>query len=112
MAYTELYMDQGSTFRVTVNLADESTNNTINLASYGFASQMRRSSYSAFPTANIICQVANTDWTTLILTLPAANTSNIKAGRYVYDVEMTDPDGIVTRILEGTIEVTPEVTKG
>lgn len=111
MAYTELYMDQGATFRVTVNLADESTNATINLASYTFRSQMRRSHYSLNATSEIVCSVANTDYTTLVLSLPSANTSNIKPGRYVYDVEMEDADGMVTRILEGTIEVTPEATK-
>jgi hypothetical protein len=33
------------------------------------------------------------------------------AGRYVYDVEITSSGGEVTRVLEGQVEVTPEVTR-
>ena len=52
-----------------------------------------------------------------ILTLSLTNTvtNALKAGRYVYDVEIsfTDSDSnlIVERVLEGNIEVTPSVTK-
>jgi hypothetical protein len=36
----------------------------------------------------------------------------MKAGRYVYDVEITQTSsGAVTRVLEGQVEVTPGVTQ-
>jgi len=35
----------------------------------------------------------------------------MKAGRYLYDVEMTSSGGTVTRILEGQIEVIAGVTR-
>ena len=43
--------------------------------------------------------------------LTAAQTNAIAAGRYVYDVEITSGEGIVTRVVEGQIEVTPGVTR-
>jgi len=35
----------------------------------------------------------------------------LAAGRYVYDFEITSPGGSVTRLLEGSLTVTPEVTR-
>jgi hypothetical protein len=43
--------------------------------------------------------------------MTAANTSIIKPGRYLFDVDTTDPQGRVTRILEGIINVTPGITR-
>ena len=43
--------------------------------------------------------------------MTAANTTNIKPGRYLFDVETTDLGGKVNRILEGIINVTPGVTR-
>lgn len=42
----------------------------------------------------------------------AAQTTLIAPGRYVYDIEITAPvTGVVTRICEGTINVSPQVTR-
>lgn len=40
-----------------------------------------------------------------------AQTTAITNGRYVYDLEITSPTGIVTRLVQGTIEVSPQVTR-
>jgi hypothetical protein len=45
------------------------------------------------------------------MSMTAANTSLIKAGRYLFDVETTDPNNFVARILEGIITVTPGITR-
>ena len=46
------------------------------------------------------------------ISLTAAQTAAVKAGRYVYDVEITGTSPVETlRVLEGLITVTPEVTK-
>ena len=47
----------------------------------------------------------------VIISLNAATTTNIKAGRYLYDVKMTDTANVVTRVVEGIITITPQVTK-
>jgi hypothetical protein len=38
-------------------------------------------------------------------------TAAITAGPYVYDLEMVSPASVVTRLIEGTIIVDPEVTR-
>lgn len=48
---------------------------------------------------------------TLKIVLSAAETAALTAGRYVYDVEIVDGSGTVTRLLEGSVVVTPEVTR-
>jgi hypothetical protein len=40
-----------------------------------------------------------------------STTSNIEEGIYVYDLEITSGAGAVTRVLQGNITVTPEVTR-
>jgi hypothetical protein len=45
------------------------------------------------------------------MSMTASNTSNIKAGRYLFDVETVDTLGTVSRILEGIITVTPQITR-
>lgn len=41
----------------------------------------------------------------------AAQTRSIDAGTYVYDIEITSSTGIVTRLAQGQVIVSPEVTK-
>lgn len=110
-AYVELYMDQGATFNNVINLTDDVTNAAVNISGYIVRSQMRRSYYSANSTANIVCSITNSANGEITMTLAAANTSNIKAGRYLFDLETVDTGGVVTRVLEGIITVTPEVTR-
>ena len=110
-AYVELYMDQGADFNNIINLTDDLTNATVNLSGYSVRSQMRRSYYSANPTSNITCTISNSSNGEITMSVTAANTSNIKAGRYLFDLETEDGNGFVTRVLEGIITVTPQVTR-
>ena len=110
-SYVELYMDQGTTFRNVINLADDLTNSYINVSGYQVRSQMRRSYYSANATANLVCTITDSANGEITITLAAANTSNIKAGRYLFDLEIVDLSDVTVRVLEGIITVTPEITR-
>lgn len=110
-AYVELYMDQGTTFNNIINLTDDVTNANVNISGYIVRSQMRRSYYSENATANIVCTITTPSAGEITMSLDAANTDNIKAGRYLFDVETVDLSNTVTRILEGIITVTPSITK-
>jgi hypothetical protein len=110
-AYIELYLDQGSSFNNIINLTDDVTNQPINIAGYSVISQMRRSYYSANISANITCTLANTSNGEIRMSMTPANTSIIKAGRYVFDVKVTDTTSTVFTVLEGTITVNPSVTR-
>lgn len=110
MVYTELTLDQGTTFETTLDLAaDDGT--PINLTNYAFQAQIRKSYYSANATANITTTIADAVNGKLRLSMTSANTANVKAGRYLYDVKMTTSSGVTSRIIEGIITVTPQVSK-
>jgi hypothetical protein len=108
-AYVELYMDQGATFNNVINITDDVTNTPVNVSGYTVTSQMRRSYYSANATANIVCTITDASNGEVTMSLSAANTANIKAGRYLFDLKTVDTLDVVSRILEGIITVTPQV---
>ena len=110
-AYVELYIDQGTTFSNIINITDDTTNTPVNIQGYIVSSQMRRSYYSANAAANITCTITDALEGEITMSMTAANTSNIKAGRYLFDVETIDTLGTVSRILEGIITITPQITR-
>lgn len=110
-AYVELIMDQGATFSHVINLVNDTTGANINITGYSVASQMRRSYYSTNATANLVCTISEAANGEITLSLASGNTTNIKAGRYLFDMETTDTANTVTRVLEGIITVTPQITK-
>jgi hypothetical protein len=116
-----LTMDQGADFIYTTEVyTSKSVLNKILVDTLDTANaQMRKSYYhtNAVATFGI---VINPDTDTVMMHLAAANTANIPAGRYVYDLEYFDktsssgPPGdgsLKFRALEGIITVTPESTK-
>lgn len=110
-AYTELFIDQGTTFNTIINLNDDASSAPINLSGYIVRSQMRRSYYSVNASATFTCTITDSANGELTLSLTDGQTSNIKAGRYLFDVETQDTMNVVTRVLEGIITVTPGVTR-
>lgn len=110
-AYVELIIDQGTTFNNIINLSDDITNSNVNISGYVVRSQMRRSYYSANATANITCTISNAAQGEITMNLNANTTANIKAGRYLFDLETVDTLGTVSRVLEGIITVTPGITR-
>jgi hypothetical protein len=110
MPYAELIVDQGATYESELDLVNDD-GATINVAGYVFTGQIRKSYYSVKPTANLTISVTDAANGNVLISLNAATTANIKAGRYVYDVKMKDTANVVTRIVEGIITITPQVTK-
>jgi hypothetical protein len=110
-SFVELYLDAGATFNNVINLTDDVTNTPINVANYTISSQLRRSYYSANASANLVCSITDAANGEITLSLSAANTANLKPGRYLFDVKMIDQIGISSRILEGIISVVPQITK-
>ena len=108
--YVELFIDQGATFNSVINLSDDVTNANINIAGYTVKSQMKRSYYSAGPSANLTCTITDANNGEVLLSLTAAQTGVIKSGRYLFDVITTDPNSKVDRVMEGIITVLPRVT--
>lgn len=106
---TNLYIDAGADYSIIVT-ANQSNGDPLNLTNYTVKSQIRKSyaSQTSYDfTATIFSQLAGK----IRLALTAAQTSAIKPGRYLYDVEITSSIGEKRRVLEGIIIVTPEITQ-
>jgi hypothetical protein len=101
-----LIVDQGSTFSATINL-DDSNGDDLVVTGYTSRSQMRKH----YTSSNSVTITTALEDGLLTLSLTDSQTANIVAGRYVYDVELIDSSNNVTRIIEGIITVTPEVTR-
>lgn len=108
--FVELNMDQGATFNVDIDLT-EANSSPINVTGFTFSSSIRKSYYSSRVTANLVVTVINAANGNVSLSLAAANTANIKAGRYLFDVKQVDTSNVTSRVVEGIITVNPQVTK-
>jgi uncharacterized lipoprotein NlpE involved in copper resistance len=108
--YTELFLEQGATFNTTVTL-DDVSGAAMNLVGYTASSQMKKSYYSSNSSAIFTATTGGINGT-VTLNLTAAATANIYPGRYLYDVYVTAVDQTTrTRVLEGIVNVSPQVTK-
>lgn len=110
MPYAELTIPQGATYESSLDLVNDD-GDALNVESFIFSGQIRKSYYSLSPTANLTISIIDAANGNVNVVLTAAETSNIKAGRYVYDIKMIDTSNTVTRIVEGIVTVTPQVTK-
>ena len=102
-------IEQGTTFSRVLTLQENGS--AMNLTGYSVASQMRSTHDSSTVVATFSGSVTNASSWQITLSLTNSQTSAIEEAIYVYDVEITSGAGAVTRILEGTITVTPEVTR-
>lgn len=103
-----IVIDQGSTFQTSINVTDDN-DNVVNLTGYSANAQMRKH----YTSSNSFSFTTSISPTLGIVTLSmTANTTNsITPGRYMYDCELTDTNGAVTRLVEGVVTVTPGVTR-
>jgi hypothetical protein len=106
--YSELNIQQGTDFSADITLVDD-LNQPIVLDTYSIVSQMRKSYYAltAYDFTTSIIESANG---ILRIAMTSEYTSNIKPGRYVFDILIYDAT-TTTRVIEGIINVNPSVTK-
>lgn len=102
-----LVVDQGATFSTSITFNDEG-GNTINFSTYTGTAQLRKHFTSSNSTSFTVSLTANGIVT---LSLTANQTGNLVAGRYVYDLEVADAANVISRLIEGIITVTPNVTR-
>ena len=103
-------INQGETSSLTVTRTD-SAGSAANWTGATFAMQAK-TKYGGDTVLSLVdAEIANDDGSNVfIVTISATKSAAITApGKYVYDIESTE-GAVVTRILEGTLTVTPEVT--
>ena len=107
---SNLTIDQGSSFSVDIDVSD-ADGDPLNLSGYTASGHMRKT-YSSSTFTDLNASIANETGGVVRITLNPTQSNAIKAGRYVYDVEITKTaTSEVTRVVEGQIDVTPGVTR-
>ena len=104
---SNIVIDQGTTFGLELNLTNDD-GSAKNLEIYTVSSQMRKRYEATTATDFTTAKVDATGKVTISLT--AAQTAAVKAGRYVYDIEIASSSETL-RVLEGIVTVTPNVTR-
>ena len=103
---SNITIDQGTDFRVTINVTD-ANNSPIALGGYTGKAQFRKH-YTSLNSYDFDVSLANGAVT---LSLSSNTTNSVNPGRYVYDCELTSTTGVKSRIVEGIVTVSPQVTK-
>lgn len=106
-ARVNIVIDQGTTFNTTYSFTDDN-DEPIDFTTFSANSQMRKS-YSSNTAYTFTVSLANNG--VITLSMNSATTSTITAGRYMYDLEVQDTNGTRSRLVEGMVTVTPEVTR-
>lgn len=118
MAYRyDIILDQGSDVRQPIEFYD-SGNRPIAFNGFAARMQVRRTPSSQAVIDELTSEkkdgkAPRITFSANVCTLhfPRAVTQEIKQGRYCFDLEVTAPNGDVTRLLEGAFVIRPEVTR-
>lgn len=114
--YEDISIDQGADVAVEIHLINKD-GSARNLTNHFINAKMKKTFNSDSDNTTVFNSIVTLPESDGIATISLSNTQTdtLKAGRYVYDVEMSyvdsAGDNIVERVLEGKILVTPSVTK-
>lgn len=108
----DLIIDQGASFQISVELFDIN-NEPIETENLTVFAQLRR--HYTSNNAVTFDTTINEEENELILSLTPEQTSELPAGRYVYEVKIIfneqEEDAVIDRILEGVVTVSPQVAR-
>jgi|TARA_R110000851_G_C12996876_1_gene557920 hypothetical protein len=102
-------VEQGATFTRLLTLQENSS--AMNLSGYSAASQMRSTADTSTVAGTFTATISNASNGQITLSMTANQTGAIEEGIYVYDIEITSGAGSITRILQGKVTVTANVTR-
>ena len=105
-----LTVNTGTTFSQIFTLESASTNSATDLTGFSVSAQMRKPPGST-PATDFTTQIINASGGKIRVGLSTSQTTALKAGRFMYDVLITDTSGEVTRVLEGAVLVREGVTR-
>jgi hypothetical protein len=108
----DLTIEQGTTYSQTLTWKIDGT--AVNLTGYT-ARMQARTDVTATTTILSLTQSAGLTLGgvagTIIIALTATQTTALAAGNYVYDLELASSGGVVTRLVQGTLTISAEVTR-
>lgn len=111
--YTDIFVDQGSNLSLQIPVLNPD-GLPKNLSGFVARGQVRRS-YTSTSSLDFSCEVSDDPEAGIVtVSLTPDQTRLMKAGRYVFDVEIStddSPETTVLRIAEGQVHVNPRVTQ-
>jgi hypothetical protein len=113
----DLYIEQGATFKKTIIIRNKA-GVLLPISDWAFRGTIRTGLKAPTPTASFSFIIDTVEDGTVSMKLDADVTAGIPCAgekytavtKYVYDVEAETTDGIVYRILNGNVTVSPEGT--
>lgn len=109
-AVYNLVIDQGSDFAISFTVKEDGS--VKNLTGYSARAQMRTSRNATSIAATFTCTIATPTNGTVVMSLANGASSSLTAGTYVYDLEVfTANNASVTRLIQGSVDLTQEVTR-
>ena len=106
---SNLFVDQGADYSNIITVAS-TTGAPLDLTGFTVKSQMRKS-YTSSTFYNFTASIYDAVNGKVRLQLNSTQSEAIIPGRYLYDVEITSGSGGKTRVIDGIVTVTPEITK-
>lgn len=103
-----IIIDQGTDFSALIDV-ETSSSTVYDLTGFTVQAQMRKN-YSSTSATTFSCS-HNGVLGQISMTLDKAITTTLEPGRYLYDIEITSSGGAVARVVEGTVTVTPGMTR-
>lgn len=103
-----LVLNQGTDWSTDIDVIDQN-GDVFDLTGFFAEGQMRKNYASVHSTSFDVVDLNDTG--RISIALDNAVTSTLKPGRYMYDIEITDPTGIITRVAEGIVTVRPNFTR-
>ena len=109
-AKANLLINQGTDFSTSITMTGDDGFPT-DLSGYTGAGQIRKHySSESFTNLDVVFGADRTDGVVTI-ELGRSSSEGMEAGRYVYDVEITSGANTRTRLVEGLVTVSPQVTR-
>lgn len=106
--------DQGATYERIITLRDAGAS-LLNLTNFTGQMQIRPTAASSTVIKSLTTGnggiILGGSAGTVTLTIPAADTASLTPGTYVYDLNLTSPDGKVTKPIYGNFQVRAGVTR-
>lgn len=106
---SNLYVDAGADYSNIITVT-ATNGQPLDLTGYTVRSQLRKSFQSSTAYA-FTASVFNAVNGQIRLQLTAVQSEAIPAGRWLYDVEITSSVGVKTRVVEGIVTVSPQITQ-
>ena len=107
---SNLFIDQSADFTTTVTIND-SAGSALDLTGYTALAMIRKTYQSTTATTFTSTFVSPRTSGQITISLTDTQTAALEAGRYVYDMVITDSSGNKTRVVEGIATVNPSVSR-